>query len=330
MATTILQKFLQADQWMAEGIIGRLAMVMHAAFLFAGFQPYGAQPPRGHHLLKRAGEEAGSLCLSRRYTAPQLARREGADAVVLMVCARGRDVALLMFPTAGRGDSRSAYLERLDAGTVAPLLSRALGDTEPWGSRICCALANGACWRFLAELCGRNGVPLPGFMSLPDDIKVEVLKRLTGKDLARVELTCRQIRRLVAERDGELWKPLYEGVRPRKRKGILWILLGWDSECSDSEPEEVEVLLSWKEKFVEARPRSLTAMWRRMFLHFFPVSASPPICPPPEEEAAVSARGESTGGGHRRKVPRNDHKKWHRPGIGAIHSPSSRYRWKHR
>ncbi|WVZ69714.1 hypothetical protein U9M48_018459 [Paspalum notatum var. saurae] len=327
---TVLQKFLHADQWKDEDIVGRLGMVMHAAFLFAGFQPYGAQPPRGRHLLKRAGE-AGSLCLYRWYTAPQLARREGADAVVLMVRARGRDVALLMFPTAGRGDS--AYLERLDAGTVAPLLSRALGDTEPWGSRICCALANAACGGLLAELCGRNGLPLPGFMSLPDDIKVEILKRLAGKDLARVELTCRQLRRLVAERDVELWKPLYDGVRPRRLRGIFSTIFffGWKVEA-----------LSWKEKFVEARPPSWDdAMWRPMFFDFYP-AASPPIrvyasvskfierlqdLPPEEEAEEVSARGESTGGGHRR----NDHKKtWHRPGTGAIHSPSSRYRWKHR
>jgi len=69
-----------------------------------------------------------------------------------------------MFLTAG-GDWRGVYLEVLDAATVTPVLSRALGDTEPWASRVCWALADGACWGLFAELCRRNGVPLTGFMS---------------------------------------------------------------------------------------------------------------------------------------------------------------------
>ena len=145
---SILERFVDADQWEAEDIVGRLGMVAHAAFLFVGFQPYGARPPPGHHLLKRAGQQAGSLCLSRCYTAPQLAHREGAAAAALLVCARGSDVALLMFLTAG-GDGdwwRGApYLERLDAATVTPLLSRSLADAEPRASRVCWALADGAC-----------------------------------------------------------------------------------------------------------------------------------------------------------------------------------------
>jgi len=97
-------------------------------------------------------------------------------------------------------------------------------------------------------------------MSLTDDIKVEILKRLAGADdLARMERTYKDLRRLVAERDGEVWKPMYdEALRAQlgwRRRGRWWgfsFLLR--SESSDSESEEVEVL-SWKEKFMKTRQR---------------------------------------------------------------------------
>ncbi|XP_062201326.1 uncharacterized protein LOC133903869 [Phragmites australis] len=331
---TLLQKFVDADQWEAEDIVGRLGMVMHGAFLFIGFQPYGAQPPSGH-LLKRAGE-AGSLCLSRWYTVPQLAHHKSADAAVLMLCAQGSNIALLMFLTTDC-HLRSVYRERLDKATITPLLSRTLGDTEPWVSRIGWTLADGVCWGLLVELCRRNGLPLTSFMSMPDDIKTEILKRFTDdEDLARVECTCRQLRRLVAERDGELWKPMYEALGFRRRTRRLRLSFFLDFESSDSQSMEV---LSWREKYVEARQRPWARIWRRLFFDSFPVIA--PIgwtdfefsCTldglqdPPEQET-VSTRGEGRRV-HRQKVARNDCKK-KRHAAGAIHSPSSRYRWKHR
>jgi len=51
-----------------------------------------------------------------------------------------------------------------------------------------------------------------------------------------------------------------------------------------------------------------------------------------QDTVSTRARGKITAG-HRRKVPRtrNVHKKkWAGAGAGAIHSPSSRYQWKHR
>ena len=223
-----------------------------------------------------------------------------------------------------------------------------MADAEPRASRVCWALADGACWGLVAELCRRNGLPLTGFMSLTDDIKVEILKRLAGADdLARMERTCKDLRRLVAERDGEVWKPMYdEALRAQlgwRRRGRWWgfsFLLR--SESSDSESEEVEVL-SWKEKFMEARQRVQDkSFWRRML--FRSLSPFPPshctelssclldwlLDPPEQDTVSTRARGKITAG-HRRKVPRtrNVHKKkW--AGAGAIHSPSSRYQWKHR
>jgi hypothetical protein len=54
-------------------------------------------------------------------------------------------------------------------------------------------------------------------MSLPDDLKVLILKKLTDcKDLARVECVSAELRHFVAEGDGELWKPLFEALPKRQ------------------------------------------------------------------------------------------------------------------
>jgi hypothetical protein len=230
-------------------------MFMHAAFLATGFHPHGAEPASGH-LLKREGAEPGTRCLSRQYTAPQLARRAGAvDAAVLLLCAQGGDVALVAFLTTER-DLRGVHRERLQVSPAAlPLLShRLLRDTEPRGSRICWRLAGSVCWGLFAELCHRNGLPLTGLMSVPDDVKVEILKRLVdGDDLARVECTCAQMRRLVAERDGELWKPMYEAVAAKQR--MRWRWLDLFPPFLSSESSEDEEVLSWKGKCVGATAR---------------------------------------------------------------------------
>ncbi|PAN29712.1 hypothetical protein PAHAL_5G245800 [Panicum hallii] len=345
----ILEKFVDADQWEAEDIVGRLgnghgrACRLPLCRLPALRRPTtaGSSPPEA----RGPGGLAVPLPLVHRATAgaPRGRRRRRADGAR----ARERRHALMLL-TAG-GDWRGgAYLERLDAATVTPLLSRALADAEPWASRVCWALADGACWGLFAELCRGNGLPLTGFMSLTDDVKVEILKRLAGADdFARMERTCRDLRRLVAERDGELWKPMYEALRAQRRRcrrggrwGLSFLLR---SEISDSESEEE--VLSWKEKFMEARQRLRDmSFWRRTVsgsLSPFPPSHCTELSScllewltlldPPEQET-VSTRGKSTAG-HRRKVPRTrnvDKKKWHGGGAGAIPSPSSRYRWKHR
>ncbi|KAF8696904.1 hypothetical protein HU200_036546 [Digitaria exilis] len=352
----ILHKFVDAEQWQAEDTIGRLGILMHASFLLAGFHTYGARPPSSHLLVRRACEPPGSLCLWRLYTAPQLAHRHGADAAVLVVSAQGSEIALLMFLTAGRSDWASgAYLELLHASTVAPLLSRArLGDAEPRASRVCRALADGVCSGLLTELCRWNGLALASLAPLPDDMVVEILRRLAdAEDVARVESTCRDMRRVVAERGGELWKPRYEAVRAQRRERRRRWLPSWlflfGSESSESEEEEeegVEVLRSWKEKFVEARPRRwdedgfFRLRFRREFDFdleaYFALRSSVrlrDLLQDSPEKETVLTKGESSGDRRRRNVARtrdNHRNKWRGAGTGAIHSPSSRYRWKHR
>ncbi|GJN14180.1 hypothetical protein PR202_gb00969 [Eleusine coracana subsp. coracana] len=77
-------------------------------------------------------------------------------------------------------------------------------------------------------------------MPLPGDVKAEIL--------ARVERTCTALRRIVAERDRQLWKP--------KRD-----VLGYTIEADDS-PE-----MSWRERYMDmsARQGRLPTPWLPWF-----------------------------------------------------------------
>ncbi|KAF8669307.1 hypothetical protein HU200_051645 [Digitaria exilis] len=309
---SLLKKFVDPNQWEAEDIVGRLGMLLHAAFLFAGFQPYGACPP-SEHLLKQSDKAGRWLCLSRRYTAPELTRRKRADGVALTY------VALLIFLIAN-GDMENIYNEILDVAAISPRLSRSFEAAEPWGSRVCRTLGNRVCWGLLDELCRKNGLPLTSFMSLPDDLKIAILKRLTdGKDLARVECVSAQLRLLVAERHGELWKTL-----------CWW---RW------SHVPVVEVR-SWKDMYMASRRRSYVPSISTHIRCWDLISASRSFLESAKdqeqqqehqkEQCTVATRAERKGSHRRQVVARNDDYIKRRHGVGAIHSPSSRYRWNHR
>jgi hypothetical protein len=324
-----LQHYVDADQWEAEDVVGRLGMVAHAAFLFAGIVPYGAQPPSGYPLKQRqpAGESKGSRCLSRLYTAPQLAHREDADAAALLLVAQGSHVALLVYLTTD-DDARSPYREHLDVAALTPLLSRALDDTEPRGSRACRSLGNGVCWGFLHELCRRNGLPLTGFTSVPDDVKAEILMRVTdGADLARVECASQKLRSLVADRG--LWKPLCESWN------TLYEPLGKLHVFEATVDAAGSKLVSWKEKYVKTRRLSRVFT---LLMDGFPDKAAMEIerLISPTRPTSLSdvqpkkvTRGSSAECQRHQKVPRTNKK---RPqGAGALRClPHSPYRWKHR
>jgi len=329
---TLLQKFVDVDQWEAEDLVGRLGLIAHAAFLHAGFRPYGAEPPSGH-LLKHAGD-TGSSSRSRSYTAPQLALGEDAEAAVLMVWAAPGSVALLMHLTTDRRLRRS-YRQHLDAATMAALLSRRLDDTEPWGSRICWSLADGPCWRLLVELCRRNGLPLTGFASLPEDVVVEILKRVDdGADLARAACTCRLLSRLVAEGDTELWKPLYEQIVAAGQRP--W----WSgNKCSFLERSE-RAASSWKVRYVKY---VMAGKWLRLCL--VRCRSSSPVAPPlvpsrddfpppptplddPPEPERIGSLLNIVEGRRRRKLPLHGCNR-ERHAAGAVQY-SRHHRWRHR
>ncbi|KAK3135613.1 hypothetical protein QOZ80_5BG0421180 [Eleusine coracana subsp. coracana] len=340
MATFALQGLVDDDQWEAEDLTGRLGIVAHAAFLRAGFVPYGDESSSGQYMKQVDETGPSSPCFSRRYTAPQLARREGA--VLELRPRENGDVVLQVYLLTTDGDRGClSYEEVLDEATLAPLLS--------------CSLADGlelADW-----VLPLPALPVTSFGSLPDDAKTEILKRLTeGKDLARVECVSSQLRRLVTERDAELWKAMYdslglppeieicdsEGLGNWKERYMkarsLWAWL-FESYDGDGNLTLAERRLLRESDFLQHLREFMLSLLRRredptivVPLHFtgfaYPhdmVHDDPPV-PPPEREEAT--RGKNVGRQHH-KVQRNDYqKKLH--GAGAIHSPSSRYRWKHR
>ncbi|OEL23282.1 hypothetical protein BAE44_0015699 [Dichanthelium oligosanthes] len=148
-----LHRAIDAGRWGAERVLGRLIIVVHAAFLDAGFVPVRHRSRRPGPVPRQAGRTASALSL-------------------------------------------------------------------------------------------RNGVALePTFMSLPGDVKVAILPRLTsGTDLASVEWVCTGLRHLVAEHDCQLWKPRYNTLVLRRAS---WLLPNW---CHLPETR-------WKERYV-------TAMWQ--------------------------------------------------------------------
>ncbi|KAL6641588.1 hypothetical protein ACP70R_019769 [Stipagrostis hirtigluma subsp. patula] len=363
-----IRRFVDDHQWQAEDLAGRLGIVGHAAFLRGGFVPYGAEPRSGHLLRQVDVIGPSSPSLHRQYyTAPQLvARREDdgpAESVVQEVRAvgahRGRrgGVAFQACILTRDGDPRLLCMVLLGEDTLAPVLyggvdeaARALG-TDTAGAWLWRLLTDRVCGVLLLDLCRRNDLPVTSFASLPDDVRAEILKRLTdGEDLARVECTSRQLRRLVVERDVELWKPLYEDLQARQSRR-WW----WRPVVPDGADSSGEGVVSWKARYVKAKQRLRLGMLFSSFdddwlvpplpraeetrvaslrvplsttfvVPVFPTDEWQPPARSPEPETVSRGKGAA---GRRRKVARNDDKR--KPhGAGAVHSPSSRYRWKHR
>ena len=71
-----LNKVTDAAHWDAEDLFSRLCIVGDAAFLSSGFLPCDVP-------------ETTPWSVSSRYSVPQLAHREGADAAVLCISRRG-------------------------------------------------------------------------------------------------------------------------------------------------------------------------------------------------------------------------------------------------
>uniref|UniRef100_A0A0E0B7J0 F-box domain-containing protein n=1 Tax=Oryza glumipatula TaxID=40148 RepID=A0A0E0B7J0_9ORYZ len=314
--TSPLHRIIGAAMWDAEPLLGSLVILAHAAFLDAGFVSTGAANDDGAQSSVRLPRQVGATAsaLSLRYTAPQLLHRHRQDAaaaaaatVALRVCAHGRRHVVFYVCVS--------------------------------------ALADRLCRRVLVDLCAKNGVPVEPeheLMSLPDDVKVAILARLAaGEDLARVECTCVGLNLLVAEHDSTLWKPMYTKLRSQLRRRLRFLGLSY------GEPTAV----SWKARYVAVRRRRVPAAhdvfmgeillpvmteWMRVpWIRRYPFVPPPPPESPEEEETVVPRRRRRRramprDAGHGRAAPGHggDKKQWR--GAGAVHSPSSRFRWKHR
>ncbi|CAN6293974.1 unnamed protein product [Urochloa humidicola] len=182
--TSPLHKVTDDIVWDAEHVFGRLCIVAHAAFLYAGFLPHGAP-------------DTTARSLSRSYSLPQ---RQGEDdfTVVLRLSRRGRRRGdrgcMVLYASYNMTQSTrhgTTCRELLDRAAVAAVLSgrldemaRALRGQWLWkllADRICRGLFLGAC--------RRNSVPVePGFASIPGEVKVLIMCRLeSAEDIAMAE-----------------------------------------------------------------------------------------------------------------------------------------------
>ncbi|XBH76436.1 hypothetical protein VPH35_103069 [Triticum aestivum] len=364
-----LHGVVDASQWDAERLLGRLVIVVHAAFLESGFivaRRNSGDPSSTCRLPTEVGATASTLSLE--YTAPQLLPRQDMDGAALRVCTNGRHVIFYLQVCTVR---IRTYWVCLDALSLAPLLSGHLHGTarrllENDGSPTAAlwrSVTDGFCRRILSDICGEHGVVpgraprAPTLTSLPGDAMVAILERLAdGKDLVSVESTCTELRRFVADRDRQLWLPRYKALPGN----TLWWSLLCDIDSDDDLPAA-----SWKEMFVWAtrqREHRLvlptpSPIRSSPWYSFFNGRADDDVQEADSfEELPVDAAAcfgemmtetdtdmESDGGknttGRRRhghgKAPARGYEKQQqgrrtRTGTGAVHSPSSRYRWKHR
>ncbi|KAM3296347.1 hypothetical protein ACQJBY_038597 [Aegilops geniculata] len=365
-----LHGVVDASQWDAERLLGRLVIVVHAAFLESGFivaRRHSGDPSSTCRLPTEVGATASTLSLE--YTAPQLLPRHDMDAAALRVCTNGRHVIFYLQVCSVR---IRTYWVCLDALSLAPLLSGGLDDTgrkllRSDGSRTATlwrSVTDGFCRRILSDICGEHGVVpgraprAPTLTSLPGDAMVAILERLAdGKDLASVESTCTELRRFVADRDRQLWLPRYKALPGN----TLWWSLLCDIDSDDDLPAA-----SWKEMFVWAtrqRDHRLvlptpspfrSSPWYSSFngrvdddveeddsFEELPVDAA--ACfgdmmtetdTDTEDDGGKNTTGRRHGHGKAPATGGHEKQKQQsrrtRTGTGAIHSPSSRYRWKHR
>ncbi|CAN6328524.1 unnamed protein product [Urochloa humidicola] len=177
-----LHRAIDTVRWDAERLLGRLIVIIYAAFLDAGFVPLPHDPRsrRRDTVPKQAGRTSSSLSL--RYTAPQILHRQDAEAVALRILAHGRRI-LILYVHCDRLPVERCMV--VDALAAAPLLAGGLDSTARALRRDAAVaalwrlLTDGLCRRALIDICRRKGIALePTLMSLSGDAMAVVLARL--------------------------------------------------------------------------------------------------------------------------------------------------------
>ncbi|KAE8781336.1 hypothetical protein D1007_45372 [Hordeum vulgare] len=205
-----LHRVIDAARWDAERLLGRLIILVHAAFLNVGFVLHADSVGKSGRVPRRAGRTASTLSLV--YAAPR--RRDAAVPLHM----RAHDMHIVFYVCVPRApDSpKTRGQERIVRRAVAPLLSRGLGDTaRALTDDGACGVA--ALWRELTEkLCRSTLVAVcPGkdaLLSLSVDVLLDILARLNGLDILMLSSTCAGLNRLVADHDSELWKNRLTGA----------------------------------------------------------------------------------------------------------------------
>ncbi|CAN6175232.1 unnamed protein product [Urochloa humidicola] len=362
-----LRKVTDATRWDAEDIFGRLCILAHAAFLYAGFHPIAAPA-------------ATPWSLSRSYSVLSAHHQNAAASVVLRLYRRwgrrGRThMALRAYVMANGGGRYMARRQWLvpEGAVLETVLSGGLEDTARAlrapgsdGEQLWKLLSDGICRGLFQYTCGANGVPvpvcpvIPNFTSLPGDMKMAILEKLDDdKDVAMAECASKELRDLVASHDSVLWKAKYEAICPYDYCMYLILLADEDTP-----------LIRWKERYVKARARhskscpfrpfkrreqsemnpmlhipSTTIRETMLLLGMIPkprrrickVVVQEPRKPTTDDTVSIVALRRAVVEENRRRrsagrtstmVSKRSYRKEHQ--TGAVHSPSLRNHWKHR
>ncbi|CAL4924259.1 unnamed protein product [Urochloa decumbens] len=338
-----LHKVTDDARWDTEDLFGRLCILTHAAFLYAGFHPSAAPAARPWSL---------SCSYSVLPPPPETAaeRHQDAATIVLRIYRpwgrrrRGQAHMSLRAHVATADNNGGRYMEhreRLHRAALETILSsgvdgvaRAIRVPGSAAERLWNCLTDGICRGLFLYACEENGAPvMPDFASLPVDAKLAILEKLEdGKDLAMAECASKELSSLVAGHGSDLWKAKYEDViRPCPN------YFGNHAATAN--------VTRWKERYVEAR-RSMSRfreqqpvemdhptpylswMHRRMIWNTRNVVRE-------AQKPTAQRRAEVDEKSHRRsagravaKVPKRATRKEHQ--AGAVQLSSLQYQRKHR
>ncbi|CAN6294001.1 unnamed protein product [Urochloa humidicola] len=347
-----LHKVTDDARWDTEDLFGRLCILAHAAFVYAGFHPSAVQ-------------EATPWSLSRSYSvmppAAAVERPQDAAAVVLRLFRQGgrrrlgnAHMSLRAHVVAANNGGR--YMERREqlrhAALKTALLAGGLNDAArairaPGSAAECLwkLLTDGICRSLFLHACEANGVPvMPDFASLPRDTKMAILEKLDdGKDVAMSECASKELRDIVADHDSDLWMPKYHAI------------INSLSYCCDYHvilARGDTPLIRWKERYVKAKAwhsKLCPPLKREQSELNHPMLHIPPIHPRTIEERMIllgmilqprsihnvvheaqKPTVNTVSIVTRRRAVVDENRRRRSDKSGAVHSPSSRYNWKHR
>ncbi|THU68497.1 hypothetical protein C4D60_Mb08t04510 [Musa balbisiana] len=236
-----LKRVMGAEKGEAEGLLGRLVVTFHAAFLESGFVVSGGGGGGGSRLPR--GRPSKAATFSVQYTLPEL---------VGAVDTRDVKVAMLRFSMMGNyatvygfltGDHQDVYRVCIDLSKLASLLSLSMDSLSEQGEKEVFGL-----WKvvkdeltlpLLIDICRKNGLASPTcFMRLPAELQLHILNHVSAIDLAKIGCTCSELRFLSS--DDRLWK----------RRFLVEI---------GSVNGRLSTGRSWKEKYVKRRVRMMEA-----------------------------------------------------------------------
>ncbi|OAY63648.1 F-box protein SKIP22 [Ananas comosus] len=205
----ILKRVMDLEKGENEGILGRLLITIHAAFLDSGFLV--GRGGDGSPLPRNWASDASNLSV--QYTLHDLVdRREERDTKFSIVrCSvMGNFVTIYGYLSVEHPD---VYRVCIDASKIAPFLSLAMDSMSERDEKEILKLWNmvkdGVCLPLLIDICAKNRLPLPPcYMRLSRDLKTDILELVSGVDLARIACTCSEMSAICS--DDKLWKKKFE------------------------------------------------------------------------------------------------------------------------